>query len=113
MRQTLIIDCAFDEKLANEITNYLTNQGFSAILEKDGIIMSDDKKLTKDDLELFLKRTGKIKELQIIPSDSDTVIIATKVMVEHFGLARCTICGFVTYKEDLFAHERAHGLHLA
>ena len=113
MKQTLIIDCAFDEKLANEITKYLTNQGFSVILEKDGIITADDKKLTKDDLELFLKRTGKIKELQLILSDSDTVIVAAKVMIEHFGLARCTICGFVTYQEDLFAHERAHGIYLA
>ncbi len=109
----LIIDCAFDEKLADELAKYLTNHAFSVNLEKDGIITSDDKKLTKDDLELFLKMTGKIKELQLISAESNTVIIATKVMIEHFDLARCSVCGFVAYPEDLFAHERAHGLYLA
>jgi hypothetical protein len=32
--------------------------------------------------------------------------------MEHFGLARCSMCGFVTYHEDLVDHERAHGIQL-
>lgn len=109
----MIIDCAFDEDLAQKLSEYLSEKGFSAKKEKNAIIITKDPKLTKDELEIFLKKTGKIKELELIPVESDTVIIATKVMIEHFGLARCTICGFVTYKEDLISHERAHGIYLA
>ena len=108
----MIIDCAFDQNLADELTKYLKKKGLNVNEEKEGIITTEDPKLTKDDLELFLKNTGKIKTLQLIPTDSDTIIIATKVMIEHFGLARCNICGFVTYQEDLVAHERAHGIQL-
>ena len=108
----MIIDCAFDENLADELTIYLLENGFVVNKENKGIITTEDPKLTKDELESFLKKTGKIKDLQLIPTDSDTIIIATKVMIEHFGLARCSICGFVTYQEDLVAHERAHGIQL-
>ena len=109
----MIIDCAFDEDLATKLAEYLTEKGFTVKIEKDGIISTEDKTLTKNELELFLKKTGKIRDLQLIKVDSDTVIIATKVMIEHFGLARCSICGFVTYAEELIAHERAHGIQIA
>lgn len=108
----MTIDCAFDEKLSDEIEIYLKECGFEITKEKDGIITTNDPRVTKDGLEHFLKKTGKIKELQIIPSDSDTIIIAKKVMIENFGLARCTICGFVAHAEELLAHERAHGVQL-
>ncbi|QLH06651.1 hypothetical protein [Nitrosopumilus ureiphilus] len=108
----MIIDCAFDEKLSDEIASYLKEKRFDIVKEKDSIITTSDPRVTKDELEYYLKKTGKIKELQIIPSDSDTVIIAKKVMIEHFGLSRCTICGFVTYKEDLISHERSHGIQI-
>lgn len=108
----MIIDCAFDEKLANELKQYLLENGFTACNEDDGVIKVDSLKLKKEDLELFLKKTGKIKDYQLIPADSDTIIIAIKVPIEDFGLARCTICGFVAYQEELIAHERAHGIGL-
>lgn len=107
----LIIDCAFDEKLADEMVQYLKECGFTISKEDNGIITTDDPKVTIDELEHFLKKTGKIRDLQIIPSDS-TVIVAKKVMIEQFGLARCSICGFVTHSEELLAHERAHGVSL-
>jgi hypothetical protein len=107
----MIIDCAFNEKLAEELAEYLMKSGFE-ITKQGEIIKSIDKNLTKDELELFLKRTNKIKVLQIIPSEKDVFIIATKIPIEGFGLARCSICGFVIYKEEIMAHERAHGVSL-
>jgi len=108
----MIIDCAFDEKLSEELVKYLTTSGFQVAKESNGIITSNDRKLTRDALDLFLKQTGKIKELQVIPSEKNVLIIATKVPIEGFGFVRCTICGFVMYEEELMAHERAHGIFL-
>ena len=109
----MIIDCAFDEKLSEELVKYLITSGFQVTKEVNGIITSNDIKLTRDVLELFLKQTGKIKDLQVIPSEKNVLIIAAKVPIEGFGFVRCTICGFVMYEEELMAHERAHGIFLA
>lgn len=107
----MIIDCAFDEKLSNELKQYLSENGFVASSDNCRIIV-DDPKLSKDDLESFLKKTDRIKEYQIIPVDEDTIIIAIKVPIEDFGLARCTICGFVAYPDEIIVHEMAHGIQL-
>ena len=106
----MIIDCAFDAKLAGELEQYLSENGFAASNEGNGIIKVDDPKLGKDNLESFLKKTDRIKEYQLIPAGEDTIIIAIKVPIEDFGLGRCTICGFVAYPDELIAHERAHGI---
>lgn len=106
----MIIDCAFDDALADDLTKYLLESGFTVQKENESIVTTNDPKLTTDDIEWFLKKTGKIKDLQLIQSDSDTIILATKVMIEHFGLDRCSICGFVAFKDELFAHERTHGI---
>jgi hypothetical protein len=108
----MIIDCAFDDNLSDELEKYLIINGFQVTKEANSIITSNDRKLTKDVLDLFLKQTGKIKELQIIPSEKNVLIIASKVPIEGFGFVRCTICGFVMYEEELMAHERAHGIFL-
>ncbi|MBI5147272.1 MAG: hypothetical protein HZA84_08690 [Thaumarchaeota archaeon] len=108
----VIIDCAFDAKLTDELTKYLLENGFTVQKENESVVTTNDPKLTVDNIEWFLKKTDKIKDLQIIQSDSDTIILATKVMIEHFGLGRCSICGFVAFKDELFAHERAHGIGL-
>jgi len=108
----MIIDCAFDEKLADELKQYLVENGFIVQNEDDWTIRVDKPKLRKEDLGLFLKKTDKLKDYQLIPADSDTIIIAIKVPIEDFGLARCNMCGFVAYKEELIAHERAHGVGL-
>ena len=109
----MIIDCAYDEKLSDELVKYLTENDFQVTKDADGIIRSNDTTLTRDDLDLFLKKTGKIKELQVIPSEKNVLIIATKIPIEGFGLVRCSICGFVLYEEESMAHERAHGIFLA
>lgn len=109
----MIIDCAYDEKLSDELVKYLTDNDFQVIKDPDGIIRSKDVSLTKDDLDLFLKKTGKIKELQVIPSEKNVLIIATKIPIEGVGFVRCSICGFVMYEEELMVHERAYGIFLA
>jgi len=106
----MIIDCAFDEKLADELKQYLSEKGFTASNEDSCRIKVDDQKLEKEDLELFLKETGRDKVYHLIPADEDAIIIAIKVEIEKFGLSRCTICGFVAYPDELIAHERAHGI---
>jgi hypothetical protein len=106
----MIIDCAFDEKLASELKQYLSEKGFAVSDEDNGIIKVDEPKLSKEDLESFLKKTDRDKEYQLIPAGDDTVIIAINVTIEDFGLGRCTICGFVAYPDELIAHERAHGI---
>jgi len=106
----MIIDCAFDEKLADELKQYLVENGFIVHNEDGWTIKVDSPKLRKEDLELFLKKTDKLEDYQLIPADSDTIILAIKVPIEDFGLARCNMCGFVAYKEELIAHERAHGV---
>lgn len=106
----MIIDCAYDQQLTDDLAEYLKNKGFIVQKEGDSILKTNDSKLTKVDLEYYIMEKKK-DHLQVIPVDEETIIIAAKVMIEHFGLARCSICGFVTYKEELFAHERAHGVH--
>ena len=105
----MIIDCAFDEKLADELKRYLSEKGF-ATSNEDCKITVDEPKLSKNDLELFLKKTDRIKEYQLTLAGKDTIIIAIKVPIENFGLGRCIICGFVAYPDELIAHERTHGI---
>lgn len=106
----MIVDCAYDKELAQEIVDYLKKEKIDAKIENESIITSE--KLSKDDLDLFLKRTGKIQDLQIIESDYNTVIVARKVSIEKFGLTRCSMCGFIMHEEERLSHERAHGVQL-
>jgi hypothetical protein len=109
----VIIDCAYDEKLSDELVKYLTENGFQVTKESDGVIRSNDITLTRDHLDVFLKMTDKIKELQVIPSEKNVWVMAIEIPIEGFGLVRCSVCGFVMYEEEVMAHERAHGIFLA
>ena len=62
----MIIDCAYNEKLCDELIEYLTRRNFQIVRDENCIIKSNDKALTEDEIELFLKLTYKIKKLQII-----------------------------------------------
>ena len=68
--------------------------------------------ISDEQLKQILKDLGK-KNLEVTRSEFDTIIVAKMVSLQQLGLASCTICGHVAYEEELMAHERAHGIHLA
>ncbi len=102
-----MIDCAFDEEFSNELANYLNKKGHKTKQVDSQVIL--DVKIGKEVLFDFLKHAKKTN-YNILEMDSNIFVIAKKVDVEDFGLARCEICGHVAFEEELFAHRRAHGI---
>ena len=99
------VDCAFDEKIAKELTNYLIKKGLNVNLHKSDISAP---KINRYILELFLKETKRVN-YSVIPTDFSSFLISKKTDVEKFGLSQCEICGFIAFEEELFSHRRTHG----
>jgi len=104
------IDCAFVNELTLELSKLLENKGYK-ISHKESIIYLNQN-ISEKELAQILKDLGK-KNLDVIRAEFDTIIIAKKINLQHMGLASCSICGYIAFEEELVAHERAHGIHLA
>jgi len=103
-----VIDCAFDDKIAQELDNYLKELGFSAKTEESTVIVNDID--IERVLGYFLKETNRT-EYSIRKIDSTSFILAKEVMIEDFGLQRCEMCGLiVSSEEELLVHRRTHGV---
>ena len=104
------IDCAFDNKIAQELENYLKNLGYNAKTEESTVIT--DAVDVEHILELFLKETNRT-EYRARKIDSTNFVLSKEVMIEDLGFQRCEMCGYVvSSEEELLVHRRAHGIQL-
>ncbi len=106
----IVIDCAFDNKIAQELENYLKDLGFSAKTEESTVIVNDTD--VEQILGYFLKEANRT-EYSVRKIDSTNFILAREVMIEDLGFQRCEMCGYVvSSEEELLVHRRAHGIQL-
>jgi hypothetical protein len=106
----IVIDCAYDNEIAQELENYLKNRGLEAKIEEATVIVNDA------DLERilgsFLRETNR-REYSIRKIDDTNYVLAREVMIEDLGFQRCEMCGYVvSSEEELLVHRRAHGIQL-
>ena len=99
------IDCAQNDKLAEELTTFLRNEDYSVTQEND--LVTVDEKLSKSILESFLKKTDRDRH-KITPIDSDSYLIAIPIGIEDIGLESCEFCGYTAYRELVEIHRRSH-----
>jgi len=99
------IDCAQNNKLAEELTIFLRNEGYSVTQEND--LVTVDKKLSKSILESFLKKTDRLGH-KITPIDFDSYVIAIPLDLEDIGLESCEFCGYTAHRELVEIHRRSH-----
>jgi len=99
------IDCAENNDLAKDLVGFLQEKGFSVIQEED--LVTIDKKIPLDILDLFLDRTNRSKH-KITFVDSDTYLIAIPMDLEDLGLESCEFCGYLGHHEDIEVHRRSH-----
>ena len=99
------IDCAQDNKLAEELTTFLRNEDYSVTQEND--LVTVDEKLSKSILESFLKKTDRDRH-KITLIDSDSYVIAIPLDLEDIGLESCEFCGYTAHRELVEIHRRSH-----
>ena len=102
------INLAFDEQIAVELTDYLTNLGIDSKREESEVLI---KKTDFDEgiLKSFLKKTNRTEHI-IKKINTNSFLISKKADVKDFGLGTCEICGLVDFEEKLFSHRWTHGL---
>lgn len=106
----VIIDCAYDTNLAEELDKYLKDHGLQTKIEKSSLIV--EKQDLEKILKLFLAETER-SDYKIRRIDSETFLVAREVPIEEFGFFRCEMCGYVvSSEEELLVHRRSHGIQL-
>jgi hypothetical protein len=104
----IVIDCAYDNKIAQELENYLKDLGLSAKTEESTVIVNDTD--IEQILGYFLKETNRT-EYSVRKIDSKNFILAREVAIEELGLQKCEMCGYVvSSEEELLVHRRTHGI---
>jgi len=106
----IVIDCAGDNKIAQELASYLNNHGFEAREEESLVIVNEE--IADHILYSFLENTSR-SDYTVRKIDSTNFVVAKEVPIEYFGFLRCEMCGFlVPSEEELMVHRRAHGIQL-
>jgi hypothetical protein len=106
----IVIDCAYDYEIAQELVNYLTDLSFSAKIEESTVIVNDID--IEKILGYFLMETNRT-EYSVRKIDSTNFVLSREVMIEDLGFQRCEMCGYViSSEEELLVHRRAHGIQL-
>jgi hypothetical protein len=99
------IDCVGNEKMQEELTVFLRNEGHSVIHENNLVVI--DKKLSKSEIDSFLKQTDRSKHKTTFV-DADSYVIAIPVAIKDIGLDSCEFCGYTGYTELIAIHRRSH-----
>ncbi len=102
------INLAFDEEIASELTDYLTNLGIDSKREESEVLVNKTD-FDQGILKSFLKKTKRIEYI-IKKINTKSFLISKKADVKDFGLGTCEICGLVDFEEKLFSHRWTHGL---
>jgi hypothetical protein len=104
----IVIDCAFDNKIAQELENYLKDLGFSAKTEESMVIVNAIE--IERFLAYFIMETNRTEYI-IRKIDSTNFTLAKEARIEDFGFQRCEMCGcVVSNEEELLVHRRTHGI---
>ena len=104
----IVIDCANDTEIAQELENYLKDLGFSAKTEESMVTVNDID--IERILGYFLLETNRT-EYTVRKIDSTNFILSKEVVIENFGFQRCEMCELVvSSKEELLVHRRTHGM---
>ena len=101
------INLAFDEEIAKELTDYLTNFGIDSKLKKHEVQVNKtdfDERI----LSTFLEKTKRTQHL-IQKINTNSYLISKLTNVEDLGLGTCEICGLVATEDKLFSHRWTHG----
>jgi len=101
----MIVDCANDSDLADELLGFLQEKKYSAS-QKEGLVTTREK-IPFDILELFLDKTDRNKH-KITLVDPDTYLIAIPMDLKDIGLESCEFCGLLAHHEDIQVHRRSH-----
>ena len=104
----ITINLAFDEELATELTEYLTNLGIDS-KQQEAEVLVNKTDFDQGILKAFLKKTKRTQYI-IKKINPKSFLISKKADVEDFGLGTCEICGLVDFEEKLFSHRWTHGL---
>lgn len=101
----MIIDCANNSELANELIAYLKEKNIQSYIQ-DGMVMTE-KDLKLENLEMFLKHTGRHKhKAQLI--DKMKFLLSIPANLEDLGLESCEFCGYIGHSEEINVHRRSH-----
>ena len=101
----MIVDCAKNSDLAEELVSFLQEKGNTASQE-EGLVTINEK-IPLDILELFLEKTDRNKH-KISFVDSDIYLIAIPMDLEVIGLESCEFCGYLGHPEEVRVHRRSH-----
>jgi len=104
----ITINLAFDEELATELTEYLTNLGIDS-KQQEAEVLVNKTDFDQGILKAFLKKTKRTQYI-IKKINPKSFLISKKADVEDFGLGTCEICGLVDFEEKLFSHRWTHGI---
>ena len=100
----MIIDCVFDDSIADELAQYLRKNGHAVTTENSIIITKDD---AKKDLESFVIETDR-SDYSICTFEG-ALILSRKMPAEEMGIRVCKQCGFLASSEnEMEHHQNAH-----
>lgn len=103
----ITIDLAFDEEIAKELTDYLTELGIDSKLEECQIQINKtdfDERI----LSIFLEKTKRTQHI-LRKINANSFLISKDATVEDLGLGTCEICGLVATEDKLYSHRWTHG----
>ena len=119
----MIINCAGDIDLANNIYNYfisnsIINEKIEIKIEEDNLVISifneQDKKAIKQIrslLQEYLDSFKIYKNHQIMELENIITVGIPKDITEISNLVFCEICGYgMSSEEELLVHRRSHGI---
>jgi len=104
----ITINLAFNEELARELTEYLTNLGIDSKRQEAEVLVNKTD-FDQGILKSFLKKTKRTQYI-IKKINPKSFLMSKMADVEDFGLGTCEICGLVDFEEKLFSHRWTHGL---
>lgn len=100
----MIIDCVFDDSIADELAQYLRKNGHAVTTENSIITTRDD---ARQDLESFVIETD--RNDYSICTFEDALILSRKMPAEEMGIRVCKQCGFLASSDrELEHHQNSH-----
>jgi hypothetical protein len=117
VRKIIIVSCAGDAKLANDVYEYLSSKKVEGLVLVDAaeidVEAGDDKagkknKVIASLLNSFIKSRADLKDYSVIEF-GDSLIIGIELRPEKVGMHSCEFRGYFTpYQEELYTHRMTH-----
>lgn len=101
----MIVDCANNEELRNELVAFLKEKKIETYLQGNEVWTTRD--LKKSELDEFLKKTGRISHKAKLV-DKMRFLLSIPSNLEDLGLVSCEFCGYIGHSEEIDVHRRSH-----